>query len=385
MMSRRRARSVIMVLVIGLIPFLCACDLLSMNNSSGGITAIMTPMSRSTSPSATTISNPTASVVPVPAQSEATRSIVPLLSPNTPLLEQEVRDQLAEFRRQMIQKGDWLIQEIEDYGAGLKGRPIDGWHGWVVDTGREAFRPIGGMSEADWIEIGGSPYDGQNLGTILVVIDNPYDEALAYGPKADCCAYFDELHPLYVLLTGAVQKEGQPAFTLGQKIQFSGRVTHAPADWGTLTIVIHDPDATLVEDRPASSIKSSEFEQTLITLARTSRFWASDPEYKVEAYGNGMVVFHGHISTKVLGYKIVHIDEATLRGLISEFKAADYFSMQSHYTQCSHHAPSGTTSITIDGKSKTVLRKSIACDVPKELLHLEDRIDTLLDTARWIR
>jgi|ERR1043166_328656 hypothetical protein len=130
-----------------------------------------------------------------------------------------------------------------------------------------------------------------------------------------------------------------------------------------------------------------------ITLSRTTCYGAC-PAYKVEIYGNGRVVFEGQRHVKKEGTVTWQINDNRIKQLISEFNNINYFSLSDSYSlldrkDCPNFAtdaPSVTTSITINGQTKTVFH-SRGChdsEVLSKLEAFEDRIDELSDAKRRI-
>jgi hypothetical protein len=135
-------------------------------------------------------------------------------------------------------------------------------------------------------------------------------------------------------------------------------------------------------------IKNTLYEPTdiknvLIILKRSVCFGIC-PTYNLTIYGNGTVVYEGIANVNITGIQISNISENTLRQLISEFKKIDYFSLNE--TEIASHivydAPIFTTSLTINGKTKTIKHYETA--EPKQLTELENKIDEIVNSNQWI-
>jgi hypothetical protein len=88
---------------------------------------------------------------------------------------------------------------------------------------------------------------------------------------------------------------------------------------------------------------------------------------------------------KIEGIITTTINEDKIRQLVSEFQRIDYFSLKDSYEQ--HNAtdmPSAITSMTINGKKKTVSHYHGDFSAPKQLTELEDRIDEIVTTDKWV-
>lgn len=107
------------------------------------------------------------------------------------------------------------------------------------------------------------------------------------------------------------------------------------------------------------------------------------PHYVIEVYENGTAVFDGRDYVAVPGRHAFNISQSQIDGLVNEFYEADFFSLEDRYGSFSDGAPSTELSANIDGMKKTVIDDT-GDEVPKELLELENRIDEILDTQRWL-
>ncbi len=132
---------------------------------------------------------------------------------------------------------------------------------------------------------------------------------------------------------------------------------------------------------------------TKITLSRTICY-GTCPAYKLEIFANGRVVYEGEHHVRKKGHAVWQINQDRVKELITEFKKINYFSLSDDYNFLNRRncptfgedAPSVTTSITINGRSKTVSH-SHGCQDSEVLSNLEafeDRIDELADAKRLI-
>jgi hypothetical protein len=127
----------------------------------------------------------------------------------------------------------------------------------------------------------------------------------------------------------------------------------------------------------------TDIQNVVITLKRSACFGIC-PTYNLTIYGNGTVIYEGTTNVNMTGIQISNITEDNLRLLISEFKKIDYFSLNE--TEIAGHvvydAPMFTTSLTINGKIKTIKHYETA--VPKQLTDLENKIDEIVTSSQWI-
>ena len=127
-----------------------------------------------------------------------------------------------------------------------------------------------------------------------------------------------------------------------------------------------------------------DLDDVVITLERTVCFGVC-PEYKLTVYGNGTVVYEGRRFVRVEGKRTAAIGEDKVRQLLSEFESIDYFSLEDSYEE--HMAtdmPAAFTSLTVNGKTKAVRHYHGDLGAPEELTELEDRIDEVVDSDRWV-
>jgi beta-lactamase superfamily II metal-dependent hydrolase len=126
------------------------------------------------------------------------------------------------------------------------------------------------------------------------------------------------------------------------------------------------------------------FEGLVITLERTACL-GTCPVYELAVYGNGTVVYDGRQNVKAEGTRTATISGDSLRELIREFERIGYFSLDDSYEERTvTDMPSVRTSITLDDRSKTVQHYHGDLSAPEELSQLEDRIDEIVGSARWV-
>ena len=130
----------------------------------------------------------------------------------------------------------------------------------------------------------------------------------------------------------------------------------------------------------------------VITLERTICFGMC-PAYKVSIYGDGLVLYDGKEFVKTKGDADGRITKDEVQQLVREFEKIDYLKLADDYgsddktcPESSTDYPSATTSLNWNGKQKTV-RHYLGCrglPVLDQLRALEDKIDEVVNTKRWI-
>lgn len=132
--------------------------------------------------------------------------------------------------------------------------------------------------------------------------------------------------------------------------------------------------------------QTAALHNVVITLERTMCF-GTCPVYTVTVYGDGKVIFEGQKYVKVTGRRTARISPQQVRQLIAEFDKAHYFALQDRYYAPNSRTdfPSAITSITIGARTKTVDHYLGDSSAPPALTNLEDKIDAIVNTKRWIR
>ena len=132
------------------------------------------------------------------------------------------------------------------------------------------------------------------------------------------------------------------------------------------------------------SSASGNYDDVIITLERTPCFGFC-PVYTLNIHGDGTVVYEGKDFVKIKGHAEATISQEEIEQLVAEFEKVDYFSLHDSYTERTiTDAPSVITSITIDGRTKTIEHYHGDFSTPEELTRLEDRIDEIINIDQWI-
>jgi hypothetical protein len=126
---------------------------------------------------------------------------------------------------------------------------------------------------------------------------------------------------------------------------------------------------------------SGDLEDVRISLERTPCFGFC-PDYTVTVFGNGTVVYEGRNFVAVEGVQKGQITQDDVRDLVDEFYRTGFFNMRDRYEQSVTDLPSQTTTITIDGNTKSVYRYG---SEPERLAMLEDKIDEIAQTEKWVK
>ena len=123
----------------------------------------------------------------------------------------------------------------------------------------------------------------------------------------------------------------------------------------------------------------------VITLERTACF-GTCPVYTLTMNVDGTVIYEGKDFVKTKGRVENTISQDKIEQLISEFERVDYFSLDDSYTERTiTDTQTVITSITIDGKVKTIEHYCGDFSAPKKLTELEDKIDEIVDSGQWTK
>ncbi len=110
-----------------------------------------------------------------------------------------------------------------------------------------------------------------------------------------------------------------------------------------------------------------------ITLSRGS--------YSLKITGDGTVEYDGLGSVCVEGKHHGHITEEELRALLQDFRSTNYFSLDDEYGGVATDSYTTVSSITIGDQKKQI---QYMYGAPQELSSLEDAIDTVSRSRKWV-
>jgi hypothetical protein len=125
--------------------------------------------------------------------------------------------------------------------------------------------------------------------------------------------------------------------------------------------------------------------EIIITLERTACYGFC-PIYTLTIHGDGTVIYEGEDFVETVGKAETIISKEKVEQLISEFDKVGYDSLKDSYTERTiTDAPSVITSITRNGKTKTVEHYHGDFNAPEKLTELEDKIDEIVNSEQWIQ
>lgn len=123
-----------------------------------------------------------------------------------------------------------------------------------------------------------------------------------------------------------------------------------------------------------------------VTMRRTPCY-GHCPVYELAVSGDGEVEYSGEWFVAREGVHRWKISPGRVRLLAEAFERADYFALEDEYTRAgATDHPDCITSIECeDGRSKSVYHYHGDYSAPEELSKLEDRIDAIVGTRKYIR
>jgi hypothetical protein len=121
-----------------------------------------------------------------------------------------------------------------------------------------------------------------------------------------------------------------------------------------------------------------------IVFTRTECF-GTCPVYEVQIEQDGTLVYNGRKHVVVKGQRLARISAEELSALLELFRNADFFSLDDKYALDVTDGPTYVTSITIDGRTKTVADYlGVSVGMPQSMTDLEQGIDRIAQTAKWV-
>lgn len=122
----------------------------------------------------------------------------------------------------------------------------------------------------------------------------------------------------------------------------------------------------------------------VMTLSR-SGCYGTCPAYNLEIRGDGMVIYEGKGFVVVTGEHRDHLSPEQVEELVDAFRKADYFSLKNEYRYMVTDCPTYATSFQVDRVKKSVTDYvGEELGMPEAVTELEQTIDRVADTTKWI-
>ena len=124
------------------------------------------------------------------------------------------------------------------------------------------------------------------------------------------------------------------------------------------------------------------FSDLVITMERTACH-GTCPVYKLTIEGNGDVTYNGQDFVQVKGTQTASLSPAQIQDLVSAFEQAKFSTLTDYTHENTTDSQSVITSITRNGKTKTVNHYYGDNSAPQELFDLESKIDEITNSKQW--
>jgi hypothetical protein len=148
-------------------------------------------------------------------------------------------------------------------------------------------------------------------------------------------------------------------------------------------IGVYPPERRPNYRMPFPAVK--DWNSVLIALVRSGCF-GQCPIYSLAIHGDGTVEYEGKAYVAIVGKHKAKISPAVVQQLVETFRRADYFWLFDEYRYSVTDNPSTVTSISFDGRSKTVFDYvGLEEGMPTAVRDLEKEIDRRIDAERWLK
>jgi len=131
----------------------------------------------------------------------------------------------------------------------------------------------------------------------------------------------------------------------------------------------------------AFGLHSVDDSDTLFAMLKRGFCFGTCPVYTVKIFQSGYATYIGQANVDKIGEFVGLVSQEQLKHIRDVAVDINYWSFDTLYNEPKiADIPAITTSITLDGMRKTVVRK---INFPLSLLRIEDAIDSLVATTIW--
>ena len=261
--------------------------------------------------------------------------------------------------------------QLATLGDRLRGRAVSGWEGWVAHVNCQGER-------CDVSFYGEDPY-----APLVQPLATPTLDALL-GPGTGL-----ERYP-YVTATGVAASVAKN-LRLGQHLRIAATITDVGYSTG-LNVMLNGaqfvpappPESPTVS--PSDDSAPSAEDDMRITLVR-GPCYGRCPTYELTIDGDGTLTFIGDrfVGPEGQGKHTARISAAQRKALVDAFAQADFFALQDRYQRpMISDQPSVTLTYRRGVVRKTIHHSFGDLTAPVKLLLLEDQIDALAGTSRFL-
>ena len=138
--------------------------------------------------------------------------------------------------------------------------------------------------------------------------------------------------------------------------------------------VVADPVAEVVVDTPTPVAR--EFFASIVK----SPCFGKCPTYDMTIYADGFVELNGIRDVELIGKFTAQLTEAEVHKFRIWANRTGFMDMKESYDCSISDVPSATSTINLNGVTKSVFRR---CDFPPSILQFEELFDALLKSKKW--
>jgi uncharacterized protein DUF6438 len=117
------------------------------------------------------------------------------------------------------------------------------------------------------------------------------------------------------------------------------------------------------------------------------------PSYRLSMSGDGNLTYEGYAGVFTKGKRTAHISKVAMDQVIEEFRKAHFFELQDAYRSAATDLPVCITQFQAGPNSKKIVDYGLSSSdqdgfrsgAPQALLQLEKRIDSIVDSKRWVQ
>jgi len=135
-------------------------------------------------------------------------------------------------------------------------------------------------------------------------------------------------------------------------------------------------------ETPMTSPNENVFSDLVITMERTACH-GTCPIYKLTINGDGNVIYQGQDFVEIEGEQTASLSPAQIQDMVSAFEETKFFTLTDYTNEDTTDSPTVITSITLNGKTKTVHHYYGDNSAPQELFDLESKIDEITNSKQW--
>ncbi len=143
---------------------------------------------------------------------------------------------------------------------------------------------------------------------------------------------------------------------------------------------------------PAISTAQQPIPDDLVISLQRGNCEGGCPVYRVLIFANGDVIWQGRGRVARPGVALSAVEPDQIRALIRDFESIDYFHLDDIYgfrgkgcRSTTPGMPMAITSLSMGGASRTLSHfNGCVGEMPDRLTALENTIDKVVNTARWI-